>query len=58
MTSVTTYFKTLKQEIVCLLSQLLSQLPHPAVLHQIFNVSTLLLDDAINGDVADQWHYQ
>ena len=27
-------------------------------LHQMFNVSTLLLDDALAGDATDQWRDQ
>jgi len=46
MASAAIYFKKLTTEATCLLSQLLSKKSCLTVLHQMFNVSALLLDDA------------
>jgi len=45
-TSATTHFKKLTTETTCVLSQLLSKKVASHFLHQLFNVSVLLLDDA------------
>ena len=61
-TSATTHFKKLTTGnnvfIVSVIVSKVAQLSHLEFLHQLFNVSTLLLEDAQAGDATDQWRDQ